>query len=221
MDSLAEWVTAKAEQRVQPRPNGISLKQKIKTTGKKTGLKVHKLSAFLARPEGFEPPTPRSVVLSNPQRHVLTWNRTHVFPSLFNFSFHLVSSDCGSVWKHPWKQSRRECGRLNDFKRRGWDARKSRIPLRYLLCVHQKSLSFSAAYPALFPQCFHGDKTEGGANCGDNSSAAIPHRTRAVILMVRNAHVCSKVVARTITHITCNASGDNSGWQPVGTWKAP
>jgi hypothetical protein len=43
-----------------------------------------------------------------------------------------------------------------------------------------------------------------------NSSAAIPHRTLAVILIGRNAHVCSKIVTRTIMNITCNASGSES-----------
>ena len=43
-----------------------------------------------------------------------------------------------------------------------------------------------------------------------NSSAAIPHRTLGVILIGRNAHVCSKIVTRTITNITCNASGSES-----------
>ncbi len=45
---------------------------------------------------------------------------------------------------------------------------------------------------------------------GSNSSAAIPHRTLAVILIGRNAHVCSKIVTRSITNITCNASGSES-----------
>ena len=38
-----------------------------------------------------------------------------------------------------------------------------------------------------------------------------PTRTMAVILIVRNAHVCSKFMTRTITKITaCNASGSES-----------
>jgi hypothetical protein len=34
----------------------------METIGKKTGLAARKLLITMARPEGFEPPTPRSVV---------------------------------------------------------------------------------------------------------------------------------------------------------------
>ncbi len=44
-----------------------------------------------------------------------------------------------------------------------------------------------------------------------NSSAAIPHRIMAVILISRNAHVCSKLMTRTMTNTTAwNASGSES-----------
>jgi hypothetical protein len=35
----------------------------METIGKKTGLETRKLLIYMARPEGFEPPTPRSVEL--------------------------------------------------------------------------------------------------------------------------------------------------------------
>jgi hypothetical protein len=37
-------------------------KQKVETIAQKTGLVARKSLELLARPEGFEPPTPRSVV---------------------------------------------------------------------------------------------------------------------------------------------------------------
>jgi hypothetical protein len=66
---------------------------------------------YLARPEGFEPPTPRSVVLSNPQQHVLTWNRSRVFQafSIFHFmSVRLSSSHCGNKFGNRQRREGRE-----------------------------------------------------------------------------------------------------------------
>jgi hypothetical protein len=66
---------------------------------------------FMARPEGFEPPTFRSEVLSNPQQHVLTRNRSRVFQafSIFHFmSVRLSSSHCGNKFGNKQGRESRE-----------------------------------------------------------------------------------------------------------------
>jgi hypothetical protein len=131
----------------------------------------------MARPEGFEPPTPRSVVLSNPQHHVLTWNRSHVFQGFSTFHFisvRLSTSHCGNARGNRFRFNAREntlgrlikssCRRattssgLLDSQRQ--EVERDRAKPGYpqiLTCVHPESLCFSALYPALFPRCFHVD----------------------------------------------------------------
>ena len=61
----------------------------LETIGKKTGLRAGKLLKLLARPEGFEPPTPRFVVWCSVQ---LSYGRV----VKFRFKFQLWNSILGS-----------------------------------------------------------------------------------------------------------------------------
>jgi hypothetical protein len=76
------------------------LEKKLKVL-KKEFFKLRRTrSVCMARPEGFEPPTPRSVVRSNPQQHVLAWNRSRVFqgvPAFHFMSVRLSTSHCGNI----------------------------------------------------------------------------------------------------------------------------
>jgi hypothetical protein len=115
----------------------------------------------IARPEGFEPPTLRSEVLSNPQPHRLIWNRSQVFEGFSAFHsiwFHPVSSHCGNI---RGNNRRYRCGWLNGFGGQLWRellaTRKDAPTLRYFVCVQSKSFGFSTVYPTLFPRCFHAE----------------------------------------------------------------
>jgi hypothetical protein len=139
----------------------------MKTIGKKSGLVTRKFDENWRARRDLNPPTPRSVVLSNPQQHVLTWNRSHVFPAFPAFHFmsvRLNTAQCGNTHGNtPERQITHRAGgqrlqtafSIRSVRRLSKIATHNLDTLRYLLCVHPKSLCFSAVYPALFPRCFH------------------------------------------------------------------
>src|SRR5215831_6505849 len=69
---------------------GQAWKQKMETIGKNTGLQARNLLNCLARPEGFEPPTPRSVELLGARSQGSAKRTYPALPCFRNFSFVLV-----------------------------------------------------------------------------------------------------------------------------------
>jgi hypothetical protein len=116
----------------------------------------------MARPEGFEPPTPRSVVRSNPQQHVLAWNRSRVFqgvPAFHFMSVRLSTSHCGNIRGNNPGHESTSC-RLAITSHISRDARNLRdrtrlqakpLTLRYLICGIQNHYFFQQS---TLP-CFH------------------------------------------------------------------
>ena len=78
-------------------------------------------------------------------------------------SVHVGSSHCGNKFGNTQRReghestSRRPAITFNGARDDCNVETRAKEPstLRYLLCVHPKSLGFSGPYPALFPQCFH------------------------------------------------------------------
>jgi hypothetical protein len=110
----------------------------------------------LARPEGFEPPTLRSEVLSNSQQHVLTWKRSNVFQWFFSFHFisvRLSTPHCGNARGNtPGRQiNHRTSGRrlqmvfsICNIGRLNQIASKLRYPQILTLCASKIIMVFSS-----------------------------------------------------------------------------
>ncbi len=60
---------------------------------------VRKLLKKMARPEGFEPPTPRSVVRSNPESDKPAEGKSSFYRGFSPFLLRLISRCFMSVWK--------------------------------------------------------------------------------------------------------------------------
>src|SRR5262245_14505826 len=104
--------------------------------------------------EGFEPPTLRSEVLSNPQQHVLAWNRSRVFqafPAFYFMSVRLGTSHRGNIHGNNLGGEPQRDEIERDRQPRPHRSIKKPHTLRYLLWCLQKVFFFSTAYPP----CFH------------------------------------------------------------------
>ena len=79
-------------------------------------------------------------------------------------------------------------------------------------CRESSSVSVFSYVSCLWPAAVRSQLSLRCLSIGPSgtSSAAITHRTLTVILSIRNAHVCAKIVTRTITNITCSASRSES-----------